>query len=179
MGLNVSGIAIDNNFGKDIHQLAQYIGQIWQPTKDVSFRAATSFKSGKWVDVYFTEKGVLLFNDNPFIIQADNTSNKIVLSFGILEIAESYTFELFSNGSSIRSMAVSDGEMAENEGDALSYETHLTPPSDLSTEDIDELSEAYIGYEDYIGNLIWAIVGDVIGEDIWKNKPTFQRCIVL
>jgi len=123
MGLNISGIAIDSNFNKNVAELSKQFGWNLEFDKEIVFEEASSnFIDSGIVNIYFTDKGTIIFLDNPYIINEKQTNGINALGFGISETAMAFVLNYYENGQILREKVTYNGEIMTQNGDELIIE---------------------------------------------------------
>lgn len=115
---------------------------------DVDFEEATSsFKDGNAIDVLESESGTLVLL--PLGQLYDLTTfpkGSEVIQFMISDVSDTYYFEKYSKGETVRKLILTEGEIAEDSG-----EGEITEDDDF-TDKIWEFAEAYL-QNDFMDNM--------------------------
>lgn len=128
MGLNISGLVLNKNCRDNVVELAHILGEEFLNETSVSFdEACESWKGDDYCDVYFSEKGTLVFlsmEKGGFEFCEDGLTT---FSFVLSESTGMYCFNYTQNGQLIRSYFESDadpeeGDVVEDEGELLDIE---------------------------------------------------------
>ena len=146
MGFNVSGLAINSNYEHAFEELQKQLG--WSLTKqsEISFETASSnWKDEGICDVYFSEKGTLMFISMDMCAEAWPLPNDNSLTFALSEVSMAFNINYCENGVEKRSIMEVNGERMEDEGEKLSVE----------------------GQSEDTAEIIWNQIGVVIGKSFW------------
>ena len=155
MGFNISGLAINKNFQNDFDQLQNKLGWYLKKQSEIDFDIASSnWKEEGICDVFYTEKGTLLFMDIDMCTESIEIEGLDTLTFGISETSMTFILNYCENGIEKRTIMESDGERFEDDGTKLEVEE--------TSEDTSEI--------------IWSQIEQVIGRSFWSIEP--EECAV-
>jgi hypothetical protein len=156
MGLNVSIIATNKNRAHDFEAFAKSVGLKIKHQGNVSFEDAL-VRNEAFVDVFFTEKGSLLFVPiGEYNIKTASKTGKIA-AIVVHDVTNTYTLRYAENGKIIRIFTDDDGDIYDNEGAALPYEEN----------------------DDFI-NTMSSIVEEFTGKGFWDfENDTADRYVIL
>lgn len=150
MGFNISGLAINKNFQNDFDLLQNKLGWNLKKQSEIDFDIASSnWKEEGICDVFYTEKGTLLFMDIDMCTESIEIEGLDTLSFGISETSMTFILNYCENGIVKRTIMESDGERFEDHGNQLEVEE--------TSEDTSEI--------------IWSQIEQVIGRSFWSIEP--------
>lgn len=150
MGLNLSGLAINKNYENDFINLQKELGWNLEKQSEITIEIAQTTSDSEGIcDVYFSEKGTLMFLglemcEVPWPLKNNNT-----LTFAISETAMAFKMDYCENGMEKRSVFELNGEIMEEEGEELSIESES-----------EDTLEA-----------VWNLVGDLLGKSFWEIEP--------
>ena len=124
MGFNISGLAINKNYKDNFEELQKELGLNLKKSKDISFETAFSnWKEEGIYDVYFSEKGTLIFMDMDSCTgTCYHIPNANTLTFVICETSMAFDLNYSENGVEKRSIMVADDEILMEEGEKLEIE---------------------------------------------------------
>ncbi|MBV7441387.1 hypothetical protein KRX57_08130 [Weeksellaceae bacterium TAE3-ERU29] len=146
MGFNISGLAINKNYEKDFDQLQEELGWKLRKESEIDFETASSNWTEEGVcNVYFTEKGTLMFIDMDMCTESYPLKNDNTLTFALSETSMAFNLNYCEKGIEKRTIMEVDGERMEDEGEKLEVEDE--------SEDVSEI--------------IWNQIGKVIGKSFW------------
>lgn len=150
MGFNISGLAINKNYENDFDNLQKELGWNLEKQSEIDFEIASSNWTEEGIcDVYFSEKGTLIFINmdmctEPWISKSDN-----ILTFALSETSMAFNINYCENGIERRSIMEVNYEKIQDEGEKLSIED--------KSEDTSEI--------------IWNQIEVVIGKRFWDIEP--------
>lgn len=141
MGYNIAGLAIANNFDKDIDKLAEALGWKLEVQGEITFeQASANWTPDGQCNVWFSDKATLVFFPHEWSI--DEYSADGAKSMCYAYSATSMTF-LFSysdeNWENQRFIIESEGEMQVDEGTPHPLEAETDGTDDLIFRMLDEL----------------------------------------
>jgi hypothetical protein len=150
MGFNVSGLAINKNYESDFDSLQKELGWNLQKHSVINFETA----SANWTDdgicdVYFSEKGTLMFIGMDMCAESWGLKNENTLTFALSETSMAFNINYCENGIEKRSIMEVNGERMQDEGQKLEVEDR--------SEDTSEI--------------IWNQIEVVIGKRFWDIEP--------
>jgi hypothetical protein len=154
MGFNLSGLVINKNYKGDFDQLQKELGWTLKKEGEINFETASSnCKDDGICDVYFSEKGTLLFISMDMCAELCAESwglkNANTLTFALSETSMAFNLAYCENDVLKRSiMQVEDNRMTE-EGEKLEVED--------KSEDTSEI--------------IWNQIEVVLGKSFWSIEP--------
>lgn len=150
MGFNISGLAINKNYEREFDQLQKELGWNLEKQSEIDFETASS----NWTDdgicnVYFTEKGTLMFIGMDMCTESFPLKNDNTLTFALSETSMAFNINYCENGVEKRSMMEVNDERMQDEGEKLEVEDE--------SEDTSEI--------------IWNQIEKVIGKSFWDIEP--------
>lgn len=139
MGINISGIAINKNYENKVEELGAELGLSLEYLEENNFEVASeNWKDEEYCDVYFSEKGTLLFLNNELCTDAWCTSKDETITFSYSETSMAFSLNYCQGRSLKRSfMEVDDNKMFE-EGEPFDIEETVVT-SDVIFNKIGEL----------------------------------------
>lgn len=150
MGFNISGLVINKNYKQDFDQLQKELGWKLERQGEIDFETASSnWKDDGICDVYFSDKGTLLFISMDMCAESWGLTNANTLTFALSETSMAFNLAYCENDVLKRSiMEVEDNRMAD-EGEKLEVEDR--------SEDTSEI--------------IWNQIEVVLGKRFWSIEP--------
>ncbi|MGC3947590.1 MAG: hypothetical protein QM762_24310 [Chryseolinea sp.] len=150
MGFNVSGLVINKNYKANFDALQKELGWNLQKQADILFEEASSnWKDDGICDVYFSEKGTLMFISMDMCAEAWGLKEANTLTFALSETSMAFNLNYCEKGVEKRSiMSVEDNRMSD-EGAKLEVES--------KSEDVSEI--------------IWNQMEVVLGKSFWSIDP--------
>ena len=150
MGFNISGLVMDRNYEDNFTELQNGLGWKLEKESEIDFETASeNWKELDICDVYFSEKGTLIFLSpdmcsEPFILKRNNT-----LSFTISETSMVFNFNYCERGVLERSILEVENSRINDEGEKLDIEENILDTSEI----------------------IWSQLEVVLGESFWDIEP--------
>jgi hypothetical protein len=168
MGFNISGLAINNNYENDFEKLQKQLGWHLEKQSEIDFETASSnWKEEGICDVYFSEKGTLLFISMDRCTESFSLPNDNTLTFALSETSMAFNINYCEKGIEKRSIMEVNDERLEDEGEKLEVENRSEDTSEIIWNQIEVV----------ISKSFWQIEPDekavryVFGE---ANKPVFE-----
>ena len=132
MGYNISGLAINKNYENDFEKLQQDLG--WNLEKDAEIDFETA--SENWTEegicnVYFSEKGTLIFLNMDMCSESYPIKDANTLTFALSETVMAFNLNYCENGIEKRSIIEVDDERMQDEGEILDVEATSEDTSEL------------------------------------------------
>ncbi|MGY0427308.1 MAG: hypothetical protein ACWIPI_10880 [Polaribacter sp.] len=150
MGFNISGLAINKNYENDFDKLQKELGWNLEKQSEIDFETASSnWTEEEICDVYFSEKGTLLFLNMDICAESWALKNDNTLTFALSETSMAFNINYCENGIEKRSIMEVNDERMQDEGEKLGIED--------KSEDTSEI--------------IWNQIEIVIGKRFWDIKP--------
>lgn len=150
MGFNISGLAINKNYENEFSNLQKELGWSLKKQSEIDFETASSNWTDEGIcDVYFSEKGTLLFISMDVCTGSMPLKNDNTLTFALSETSMAFNINYCENGIEKRSVIEVNGERMEDKGDKLEVEDQ--------SEDTSEI--------------IWNQIEVVIGKRFWDIEP--------
>ncbi len=124
MGFNISGLVIDKNYKDEIDKIETILGTKLVFEKEVVFEEASeNWKSEDYCDIYFSQKGTLIFTSKEKAAYEYNIESQKAFSFAVSEISMSFAVNLTENCKMIRSFfQTKDGTRHQEVGGKLPFE---------------------------------------------------------
>lgn len=150
MGFNISGLVMDRNYEDNFTELQNGLGWKLEKESEIDFETASeNWKELDICDVYFSEKGTLIFLSpdmcsEPFILKRNNT-----LTFTISETSMVFNFNYCERGVLERSILEVENSRINDEGEKLDIEENILDTSEI----------------------IWSQLEVVLGESFWDIEP--------
>ncbi len=132
MGFNIAGLLINKNYKNNLNELEEIIGEKLIFDKEVVFEEGSeNWKEANYCDIYYSEKGTLIFlsmerSGFEFYAKENDT-----LSFVLSEMTMTFSVNYVKKGKLIRSIVESEGDLLENEGTPLEFEKSEDDKSEL------------------------------------------------
>lgn len=138
MGFNISGLVISKNYQNNFEQLQEELGWNLVKEDEINFETASSnWKDNDVCDVYFSDKGTLLFIGMDRCVESWALKDANTLTFALSETSMAFNLNYCENGVLKRSiMEVEDNRITE-EGDKLDVEAKSTDTSEIIWNQID------------------------------------------
>jgi hypothetical protein len=150
MGFNISGLAINKNYESEFDLLQKELGWNLEKQSEIDFETASSNWTEDGVcNVYFTEKGTLMFIGMDMCTESFPLQNDNTLTFALSETSMAFNINYCENGIEKRSIMEVNDERMTDEGDKLQVEE--------KSEDTSEI--------------IWNQIEQVIGKRFWDIEP--------
>lgn len=150
MGFNVSGIAINGNFQGREEQLWEALGFNVVFEKEIYFEEASSnWKDDVLCDVYFTERGTLIFLSMDRCIEGYSIPDQQCFTFALSETSMAFNFEYAEGSKVLRRFMEVNGEELSAEGTPLEVELNTSDSADK----------------------IWKQIEVVLGASFWSIDP--------
>ncbi|MCD8406286.1 hypothetical protein LNI90_04965 [Tenacibaculum dicentrarchi] len=150
MGFNISGLAINKNYENEFIELQKELGWNLEKQSEIDFETASSNWTKDGIcDVYFTEKGTLMFISMDMCAESWSLKNDNTLTFVLSETSMAFNINYNENGIEKRSIMEVNDERMQDEGEKLGIED--------KSEDTSEI--------------IWNQIEVVIGKRFWDIEP--------
>ena len=150
MGFNIAGIVIDKSLKNKVKKISESFDWEMELEGEVTFEEAMeNWKEPGYCDIYFTDKGTLIFVDMETIQGDFKMADANVLSFAISETSMAFYFNLYEGDKLRRKIMDLDGEIVSEYGEKL------------------EMEEKYEDTEE----LIWAMIEKMLGKSFFKIEP--------
>lgn len=153
MGFNFSGVAISQKKKEDILDIQDILGTKLTFSKEIYFDEALSWhKEDNEFDLYFAEKGVLVFTSEPLTILEKHAKSKgiMITTFGASETSMAFMITAFENGERFRDLMEFNLDKLEDNGQKFEGETE--------TDD---------GFE-----VVTKAISHTIGHNFWSIEPS-------
>ena len=145
MGFNISGIVINQNFKDHLEQLSGCLKLELVPREEITFEEASQNWKREGCDIYFSEKGTLLFLPMDMCNRKRSCENLEIMTFVYSEMSMVFYMN-YSNGSQDREIAEVEGARNLEDG----------PELDIEADAGGEVSE-----------IIIRMISKILGEDFW------------
>jgi len=150
MGFNVSGLAINKNYEQELDRLQKQLGWKLEQQSEIDFETASSNWTEEGIcNIYFSEKGTLIFMNMELCTEAWPFLKDNTLTFALSETSMAFNIVYCENGVETRSIMEVNDERFEDSGNKLEIED--------SSEDTSEI--------------IWNQIAVVIGKRFWDIEP--------
>ncbi|MFT4761840.1 MAG: hypothetical protein ACI9XO_001442 [Paraglaciecola sp.] len=127
MGLNV----IDRNHDGKLEELQDALGWHLEKVEEINFEIASeSWKDGDICDIFFTERGTLIFTSME-MYDACKIADRRTLSFVYSEISMAFQVQYYENGILKRSIMEVEGNRMMDEGKKLDIEEKSKNTADI------------------------------------------------
>lgn len=131
MGFNISGIAINRNFKDNFGLLTEHFEWNLEFQEEITFEtAAENWKEDHICDVFFTDKGTLLFASMERCIDPWSLPDCNVLSFALSETSMAFNLNYTENGTLKRQVMEHEGKIMSEEGIKLETEQNTGDTSE-------------------------------------------------
>ncbi|MCZ8216409.1 MAG: hypothetical protein O9262_09240 [Cyclobacteriaceae bacterium] len=151
MGFNVSGLVINQNYENNFEDLQKKLGWNLKKEGEINFETASSNWKGEDIcDVYFSEKGTLMFMSlemcaQPWLLKEANT-----LTFVLSETSMIFSLNYAVNGVLVRTILEVEGNRMKETGEKLAIEKKSEDTSAI----------------------IWNQIEVVLGKSFWSIEPS-------
>src|SRR4051812_6484548 len=123
MGFNVSGLAISKNYENDFDSLQKQLGWNLEKQSDINFETASSnWTDDDICDVYFSERGTLMFISMDTCAESWPLRNDNTLTFVLCETSMSFNINYCERGVERRSIMEVNDQRMRDEGQKLEVE---------------------------------------------------------
>jgi hypothetical protein len=122
MSLNITGITINNNFGKDPEKVMRLIRMPVTYEREIDFRSVSEHKEAKYFDIFFSDEGTTIYCFEPFILEPKLSENLSILYYTISEPSVLFSLAFDENGNRIREVMEYEGQVEINKGSKLEVE---------------------------------------------------------
>lgn len=149
MGFNISGIAVAKNLNNDIGSIEKEIGFKLELVEEINFeKASSNWKEDGICDIYFGQKGTLIFLSHELSMVPYNIMNLPTLTYAISETSMAFCFHYCEKGEIRRSRAEAEGREFPDEGDRLNMEDEHIDVSEIIWELIDKtIGQKFMGID--------------------------------
>lgn len=151
MSFNIAGIVINKNFeNNNREELYNFYNNSINFEKEIDFKTASeNHKEEGIIDVYFSEKGTLIFTNSDYCLDGYIHPNTNILTFVLSETSMSFSFFYSENQKFVRSKMEVNGTVLSKNGKKLQIENE--------TNDISEV--------------IWKQIEVILGKPFFDIKP--------
>ena len=158
MGFNISGLVINQNYRENFEELQNKLGWNLKKVEEIDFeKASSNWQEEDICDVYFTEKGTLLFLNMDLCTSSYEIENVNSLTFALSETSMAFNLNYCENGIEVRSIMEVESEMIDNSGEKLEVEEKSNDTSEIIFNQIEVV----------LGKRFW---------DIEPNEKVFRYC---
>lgn len=132
MGFNISGLIINKNYKDNLSDLESILGQKLAFKKEVTYEEGSeNWKEDKYCDIYFSEKGTLIFLSMEKGGCEYYAKDKDTFSFVLSEMTMTFSINYVQKGTLIRTIVEAEDELLENEGSPFDFEENEEDKSEL------------------------------------------------
>ena len=132
MGFNISGLIINKNYKDKLTDLEAVLEEQLVFEKEVTFEEGSeNWKEDTYCDVYYSEKGTLVFLAMEKAGFEFYAKNQNTFSFVLSEMTMTFGINYVEKGILARSIAEAESELLQNKGDLLEFEETETDKSEL------------------------------------------------
>lgn len=150
MGFNISGIATNINFKENLIELQKQLGLTLNFIEEINFeKASENWKEEGICDIYFSEKGTLLFINMDLCIEPWSIEDGDTLTFALSETSMTFNLNYCEGRKLRRSFMAMNDSIISDEGEKLKVEQN--------TSDAPEI--------------IWKQLDIVLGKSYWNIEP--------
>ncbi|MGB1205719.1 MAG: hypothetical protein ACPG5B_08745 [Chitinophagales bacterium] len=140
MGFNISGVAINHNFDKDLKKLNADFGWHFQSITEVTFdRASKNWTPEDEVYVYFSDKATLIFLNYAKCLEPYALSGAKVLTFAYSATSMAFFMSLWDNQEHQRTIMEIERKISQQRGEKLPLEKDEPETDSLIFDMIDEI----------------------------------------
>lgn len=140
MGFNISGIAINKNYKDKLPEPARSIDLSLAFDSEITYEeAAGNWKEDGICDIYFSDKGTLLFLPMDNCTDGYAVKGQTVLTFALSETSMAFNLNYYKNDRFVREAMEFDGDRVTDEGDPLPQENEEINVSGLAFQLIQEI----------------------------------------
>lgn len=155
MTYDISALVINKNYQDDLDALQRELGWTLEQEEDVSFETASSnWKDDEVCDIYFSEKGTLVFISTERCSEALELKRANTLTFSHSETTLEYSLFYCERGVLEREILDIEYDRVTDEGERL---------------DVEDISED-------ASEIIWNQLDAVLGESFWDIDPQ-EQCV--
>ncbi|MFB9077703.1 hypothetical protein ACFFLS_00665 [Flavobacterium procerum] len=148
MGFNFSGIAINKNYKDNFEELQEKLGWTLEKTEEIDFETASAnWKDEGICDVSFDENATLLFVSMDRCTNLHYLEDAAVFTFALSETSMAFYLGYSENGEEKREIMEVEDDRVTDDGEPLKAEEN----------------------EDDTSEVIWNMIGEVLGEDFWSR----------
>jgi len=123
MGFNISGIAIDKNFDKDVQKIADAFGWNFSHVKEVTFeRASKNWTPEGEVNIYFSDRATLIFLNYANCLEPYAISDAKVLTFAYSATSMAFFMSFWDNQQHRRTIMEIERDISQQNGEKLPLE---------------------------------------------------------
>lgn len=132
MSYKITGLAINKNYENDFKELQEELGWNLEKQSEIDFETAISDRTEEgFCEVFFLEKGTLLFftpkmRHEVFVLQNTN-----ILNFTLLDMFMMYHINYYENGIEIRSLIDVNEKIIRDEGNKFDGEEYADEYSEI------------------------------------------------
>lgn len=140
MGYNISGLAINRNFNKDLNELAKAFNWKMELVKEVSFEeASANWTPNNEVNVYFSDSATLLFIDSDRCMGGFRLGGAKVLTFVYTATSMAFLMNYWNQDKVDRYIMEVEGDIMSQRGEKLALEAKHSTTDGLIFGMIDEV----------------------------------------
>lgn len=136
MGFNFFGFAIDKNFNKDPEKVGEFLELPLEYVDVIDFESGSGYKDGNYLDIFFSDRGTLVYTYDPMEIDPAISKDSTVLTYMVSETAMVFYYSLDVKGSRVREIYDNEGDLSVSIGDGA--------------EEIDDLMEVIVNEKNRI-----------------------------
>lgn len=150
MGFNISGIVINKNYKDNLNDLTKQFNWQLQFDTEIDFETASeNWKDEGICDIYFSDKGTILFINMDMCVDAWKINDGNSLTFALSETSMAFNLNYCVGTETVRSIMEVNGEVMNDEGQKLAVDEQSADTSEI----------------------IWGQVGEVLGKSFWDIEP--------
>ncbi|MDR0227577.1 MAG: hypothetical protein LBI72_00700 [Flavobacteriaceae bacterium] len=132
MGFNIAGLVINKNYQHNIGDLEQVLNQNLVLEGEVDFESGSeNWKEDDYCDVYFTDRGTLVFLSMEAAAFEFLVANQNAMSFVLSEMSMTFSINYTRNKFLVRQIVESEGELVDNKGEVFDFEEYESDKSEL------------------------------------------------
>lgn len=185
MSLNISGLAFNTNFDKNIEGLSQVLNWDLAFVQEINFEAASSnFKDEAFLDVYYGQEGSIVFLSSMEKFNAAKTRGIKALNFNVSDTTKTYLLQVLEDGNSLRFKQANQDAVTQSVGEPLEIEKAIPDISEqifhtmesVTGSRFNEIDPQAVCYRYRIINKSSTVsFKTVSGEDFTKAEPKALR----
>ena len=132
MGFNISGLVINKSYKDNFDELQSELGWNLKKQEDITFETASSnYKDDNICDVYFSEKGTLLFISINRLAESWKLKDANTLNFALSDISTTFHMSYCEKGIEKRAILEADYHIIKEEGEKLNIEDKSSDTSEI------------------------------------------------
>ncbi len=140
MGFNISGLAINKNYKEKLDELQKAFNWNLEFQEEINFETASSnWKEEGICDIYFSDKGTLIFISMEMCAEPWSLPNDKVLTYALSETSMAFCINYCESGKLKRSIMEVEGKIMSDEGEKLEIESGAGDTSEIIWNQIEKV----------------------------------------